>query len=1658
MKQFSKRMLKVALTLCMIAGQFTTLAFAQTTDEETPKNYVSLGDSMTNGYGLDGYYYNKVNVWGFLQEAPNAYPSKVAEHYGWNLTQLALSGFRAEEVHYLLEYGSENAYPGDDYTHRAGLQRFDDDDIKENWPDYAGIENMSKLFQNSIKEADVVSIQLGTNNFGTFMTQRLCWHLTNMTGFGFGGNYYETNLEEQMNLVSPEAADFGMKLYDGLLSILTNQLNKNGVSEQSLIDFCISLTDAAIYSTIGFVNSYKGIIDWIDANSEAEVIAVAMPNSLDGMLIEVPVGESGESTTLDLGVFFGYLVNAANAYIAGLPAVYDIESTYNSESNHNVKVYYADPGSLELLITQIATGNFEGYSVLEDKIVGNVTSTIFPLLEGAINDVISNYGLKLETKLTTQNVANYKNFAQEWAEYTADSENRTEPETELTNNLIFSSAIYLAIEDAIVESAKLEALDVNSLSALINNHLDSVFESIQNALNPDDIVNMDIVTKAVMDHLPVETMNELVAELFKDADVNEFKNERQEFYNKQLEDKDSDVTKAVAEYIKATGANTHEAIKAVITSLVQKDVIEKYPDKLFEVVLNNEDAKAVVSRYASRYAAAGVTEVLANALKDNDTIMGLFHLFARYMIGDGIGCHPSTNGHQVVTDAIINAYDNKYTAKDETIDNITVTLEALGELIKKYGPEVAEQIWAQWEEYGYVEAVETTIDELETLVNERYAYYTETALPAINDSIQAMLTQKDALTVELDALKVELAAKKAELAEVIAKQEIGSIYVPEINIDAELGGNEQTVVPGHDCVVTEETIEAELNAAIADLEHAIAVIEALLSDIEADLADMIVLAEQIADAVAELEKTAQSIVEAGKDLSNAIEDIAEVLKNSDGVVEAVKSSLDAAYTTAQAAADVLNLTVNTANELVADINSMITIIAEDAEKLYNKFIKDLPGCIDQIPEEALLIIGGSIMMVEKALEENKEEIKAVLAEELKKLAEQYDVDVNEVQNAIDELTALYNADEEEIKAKLTALAAEYGITEESIRAELDKVKAQISEEVNAKYSVIEAEMNAKIEELKTEANNKLDALNAELEGLYTELNNAIEEDKAVIQAQIDRVLGDIQVVSEDLECAVSHLEEAAQIAYEEIVAEVTEVYETVIAELNAKLEELKEAYDKAVEELNNELAALKEVFEQKVEELKAKLEELKKAYDKAVEDLTAAADKAIEELIAEANKQLEALGKLGEALNEALNGIYDAIREELTNTQLAIEAILKGQLEAVKDLAEALGEIALDSINEIIDTLTEQINALLEKVTTDDLVLVNHDDYVALGDSSAVSESYVDSFADEIEKEYGITLDVTNLAGDTQTLENAVEVITSNAQTIAEAELITLGYGNNAFADAALNNMYDTLRTGSSNSCDWAGLVGAEAVPYIEEALSAIKADLVEAGLDVKVPISAMDKATLATALMVAIETYAYETVAYTVSLPSVIAAIRELNSEAVVIVVGMYNPFRGTTLTYDNVSIELGDYVDVLVEAANLYATGLCMMTQDAIFVEASDADTDLSNQTIDVFEFIITYFYEKTLDLNPNETGHAYITAQLLEALNIKLDYLLGDVNLNGRIDIQDPAMAYAIYNGIFEASKLQLIVSDVDGNGKVDVKDPAMIYAKYNGVLETFPAENK
>jgi hypothetical protein len=105
-------------------------------------------------------------------------------------------------------------------------------------------------------------------------------------------------------------------------------------------------------------------------------------------------------------------------------------------------------------------------------------------------------------------------------------------------------------------------------------------------------------------------------------------------------------------------------------------------------------------------------------------------------------------------------------------------------------------------------------------------------------------------------------------------------------------------------------------------------------------------------------------------------------------------------------------------------------------------------------------------------------------------------------------------------------------------------------------------------------------------------------------------------------------------------------------------------------------------------------------------------------------------------------------------------------------------------------------------------------------------------------------------------------------------------------------------------------------------------------------------------------------------------------------------------------------------------------------------------------VWEMMLTDGY----DFGTSEAGHAYITEQILNALNIidNRTGLLGDADSDGDVDNVDAMLVLQYDAALIGENDLDLSVCDVNGDGLVDNVD-AMLILQYDALLiEVFPVE--
>lgn len=153
MKNLIKKFLSFSLILALISGMFVSSAAESKNEYPDYGTYVLLGDSVASGY-------NDIDeIDTEFKRVDYSYGAIVADTLGVEYIPMACPGFRTIEMRYMLE----DDFAGDDYLfHDAD----DGEAMKKRIPE----------FRKNISEADLITLGIGGNDFGTF----LMWVVTDI--------------------------------------------------------------------------------------------------------------------------------------------------------------------------------------------------------------------------------------------------------------------------------------------------------------------------------------------------------------------------------------------------------------------------------------------------------------------------------------------------------------------------------------------------------------------------------------------------------------------------------------------------------------------------------------------------------------------------------------------------------------------------------------------------------------------------------------------------------------------------------------------------------------------------------------------------------------------------------------------------------------------------------------------------------------------------------------------------------------------------------------------------------------------------------------------------------------------------------------------------------------------------------------------------------------------------------------------------------------------------------------------------------------------------------------------------------------------------------------------------------------------------------------
>lgn len=206
----TKRFICIILAFALLSG-LCVCAASNGKDYSGYEEYVSLGDSIANGIGENNVD-NK-----YMYRTPGAYPDRIANEIGAELTQLACGGMRTVELRACLE---------DDYVMP--------DEFANNF-NRAVVAEIKPYYVPAIKKADIITLNIGSNDILTYAMLRAKSAGTELgvmidntiTALEDKGNYYEAfvklleaakTVDKYADIV-PEVID---ALYDGYTHFCEN--------------------------------------------------------------------------------------------------------------------------------------------------------------------------------------------------------------------------------------------------------------------------------------------------------------------------------------------------------------------------------------------------------------------------------------------------------------------------------------------------------------------------------------------------------------------------------------------------------------------------------------------------------------------------------------------------------------------------------------------------------------------------------------------------------------------------------------------------------------------------------------------------------------------------------------------------------------------------------------------------------------------------------------------------------------------------------------------------------------------------------------------------------------------------------------------------------------------------------------------------------------------------------------------------------------------------------------------------------------------------------------------------------------------------------------------------------------------------------------------
>ncbi len=257
--------------------------------------YTALGDSASNGYGMTEYG-TRTYIYG--QVVDGAYPALFAKAIGaTTFNQDCLSGLRSEDLLYLL---NPEGYAGDAYTHDTAFGNYVMSSIRNDG--IMSFEQLSDMYIQHVTEADVITLDIGLNNFGNFLTTQINHFLGT-----YSGAPYDLKLDcAMLDFLDSEAIQ---QLREALLGGIEIT---DGITADKAVELVESLLQWLAYTYVDNFKCFDAIIERIyELNPDCELYVLGLYDCFPELYIS-------EDISLNLGALNTLAMKSVNLHYKSL--------------------------------------------------------------------------------------------------------------------------------------------------------------------------------------------------------------------------------------------------------------------------------------------------------------------------------------------------------------------------------------------------------------------------------------------------------------------------------------------------------------------------------------------------------------------------------------------------------------------------------------------------------------------------------------------------------------------------------------------------------------------------------------------------------------------------------------------------------------------------------------------------------------------------------------------------------------------------------------------------------------------------------------------------------------------------------------------------------------------------------------------------------------------------------------------------------------------------------------------------------------------------------------------------------------------------------------------------------------------------------------------